>query len=384
MPPRRVQTAPGNRVRRHGRRPGSADGRQNGHTTPRRPCRPRAAPAVSLDCVRSLRARLVVSAALVIAAVVGLSTYLQSRIVARRGRGRGGRCGRRCRPRALRRPRRAHRAAHRRPSWSSLLADYRKAVPAVQSITITAGAPGPTIAVASTDAPPPPRALRLGEQAIAQRGLVTYADGPVGLHFVAVSLERQHRPFGAVIVAVRMDALQRVQRQSRQAALVFASAAILLLAARHRRGRAPAGAPPAARDPRHDGARIRRATSPPARPAGARTRSASVAEGLNAMLERTAGFNDTLRAEVERATAELREANAPVARDRAAAVRRAARAGEQPAAGARRRDGRLRRAPDRHAAQRDVGLRADAARGAAGGLARRPSACARCRSRSRG
>ena len=35
----------------------------------------------------------------------------------------------------------------------------------------------------------------------------------------------------------------------------------------------------------------------------------SVAMGLNAMLERMAGFNDTLRAEVERATGELRETN---------------------------------------------------------------------------
>jgi signal transduction histidine kinase len=35
----------------------------------------------------------------------------------------------------------------------------------------------------------------------------------------------------------------------------------------------------------------------------------AVAEGLNAMLERTAGFNETLRLEVERATRELRKAN---------------------------------------------------------------------------
>ena len=253
----------------------------------------------------SLRARLGVSAALVVAAVVGLSTYLQARIVARAveaealdaaaaiALGVSADLG-------------EHRTAPSTSDLVDLLADYRKAVPAVQSITITAAAPA-TI-VASTETTAPPRALSLGEQAVTRGELVAYADGPIGLHFVAVPLERQHLRYGAVVVAVGMDALRRVQRQSGQAALVFATAVILLLAlgldllARRfvhqplaavlrTMARAAAG-DLAARAPRVRADEI-----------------GAVAEGLNGMLDRMAGFNETLRAEVERATAELRAAN---------------------------------------------------------------------------
>jgi two-component system, NtrC family, sensor kinase len=255
--------------------------------------------------VSSLRARLGVSAALVIAAAVGLSTYLQARIVARAveaesldaaaaiALGVSADLG-------------EHTTAPTTDELVDLLADYRKAVPAVQSITITAAAPAAVIA--TTDATAPPRALALGEQAVARRDLATYADDPVGLHFVAVPLERQRQPYGAVVVAVGMDALGRVQRQGRQAALVFAVVAILLLAlgldflARrfvHRplaavlRTMARAsGGDLAARAPR-----------------GSPDEIGAVAEGLNGMLDRMAGFNETLKGEVERATAELRAAN---------------------------------------------------------------------------
>jgi two-component system NtrC family sensor kinase len=252
-----------------------------------------------------LRARLGVSAALVVAAVVGLSTYLQTHIVARAveaealdaaaaiALGVSADLG-------------EQTATPTAPQLVDLLGDYRKAVPAVQSITVTATSP--SAVVASTDATPPPRAVLLGEQAVSRGGLVTYADGPVGLHFAAVSLERQHERHGAVVVAVGMDALRRVQRQSRQAALLFAAVAILLLAlgldflARrfvHRplaavlstMARASAG-DLAVRTPIVHADEI-----------------GKVAEGLNGMLERLAGFSDTLRAEVDRATAELRTAN---------------------------------------------------------------------------
>ena len=49
---------------------------------------------------------------------------------------------------------------------TGLLGDYRKAVPAVQSITITSASP-PSV-VASTEAVAPPRALPLGERAVLQ------------------------------------------------------------------------------------------------------------------------------------------------------------------------------------------------------------------------
>jgi two-component system, NtrC family, sensor kinase len=255
--------------------------------------------------VRSLRARLGVSAALVVAAVIGLSTYLQARIVARAveaealdaaaaiALGVSADLG-------------EHTTSPSTADLVDLLADYRKAVPAVQSITITAAAPG-TI-VASTDVSAPARTLSLGVQAVALREIVTYADGPVGLHFVAVPLERQHRPHGAVVVAVGMDALRRVQRQSQLAALVFAAVAIVLLAlGLDLLGRRFVHRPLAAilRTMAHASAGDLAARAPQVRA----DEIGAVAEGLNGMLDRMAGFSETLRAEVERATAQLRTAN---------------------------------------------------------------------------
>ena len=175
----------------------------------------------------SLRARLGVSAAVVVAAVIGLSTYLQARIVARAveaealdaaaaiALGVSADLGERT-------------TTPSAAELVDLLADYRKAVPAVHSITITGV--HPTGILASTEPVPPSRALALGERAVAGGDPVTFADGPVGLHFVAVPLERQRRPYGAVCVAVRMEALQRVQGQSQEAALAFAAVTILALA----------------------------------------------------------------------------------------------------------------------------------------------------------
>jgi signal transduction histidine kinase len=254
--------------------------------------------------VSSLRARFGVSAALVVAAVVGLSTYLQANIVSRAveaealdaaaaiALGVSADLG-------------EHSASPTPAVLSELLADYRKAVPAVQSITVTeADGAAPT----STEAPPPPRAAWLGQQALATGELSTYADSPLGQHLVAVPLERQHRRHGAVVVAVGMDALLRVQRQSRQAALLFAAVAVVLIAlaldlVARRFVHRPLGAVLETMSRAASGDLAARA------PRARKDEIGAVAFGLNAMLERTAGFNETLRAEVERATAELRTAN---------------------------------------------------------------------------
>jgi signal transduction histidine kinase len=255
--------------------------------------------------VGSLRARLGVSAALVVAAVVGLSTFLQARIVARAveaeavdaaaaiALGVAADLG-------------EHETVPSTAELVDLLADYRKAVPAVQSITVTAVSPAAV--VASSDAAPPSRALPLGERAVAGGELVTYADGPVGLHFVAVPLERHRQPYGAVVVTVAMDSLQRVQRQSRQAAFLLAAVAIVLLAfgldfLGRRLVHRPLAALMQTMSRASAGDLATRA------PLARRDEIGAVAEGLNGMLERMAGFNETLHAEVERATAELRAAN---------------------------------------------------------------------------
>jgi signal transduction histidine kinase len=255
--------------------------------------------------VRSLRARLGVSAALVVAAVVGFSTFLQARIVSKAveaealdaaaaiALGVSADLG-------------EHAATPTASELGDLLADYRKAVPAVQSITVTAASP-PGV-VASTEVDAPARALELGERAARAGELVTYADGPVGLHFVAVPLERQPHPHGAVVVAVGMEALGRVQSQSRQAALVFAAVAIVLIVVgldlvSRRFVHQPLASVLGTMSRAAAGELSARAPRVRADEIGA------VAEGLNGMLDRIAGFKQTLQAEVERATADLRAAN---------------------------------------------------------------------------
>jgi two-component system NtrC family sensor kinase len=246
-----------------------------------------------------------VSAALVVAAVVGLSTYLQARIVARAVEAEA-LDGAAAIALGVSADLGEHASTPSTADLVDLLADYRKAVPAVQSITVTAAAPATILA--STDVSAPARTLSLGVQAVVRRELVTYADGPVGLHFVAVPLERRHQPYGAVVVAVGMDALRRVQRQSRLAALVFAAVAIVILAlGLDFLGRRLVHRPLAAV--------LRTMTRASAGDLAVRAphvRSdeiGAVAEGLNGMLDRMAGFNERLQAEVERATAQLRAAN---------------------------------------------------------------------------
>ena len=268
---------------------------------------PRQAPSGIVGGVSSLRARLGISAALVVAVVVSLSTYMQSRIVSRAveaealdaaeavALGVAADLG-------------EHTTAPTAATLVELLADYRKAVPAVHSLTVAAGAPGAASVLASTEAAPPARVVDLADEAAARRELVTFADGPLGLHFAAVALPGRANPPGAVVVAVRMDALLRVRRQSRQAAVVFGSAAILLLAVgldvvARRLVHRPLGAVLAT---------MSRASTGDLRARAPRARAdeiGAVAEKLNAMLDRMEGFNDTLRAEVEKATADLRSAN---------------------------------------------------------------------------
>jgi len=255
--------------------------------------------------VSSLRARLGVSTALVIAAVVGLSTYLQARIVAKAveaeeldaaaaiALGVSADLG-------------EHLQAPTTAELVDLLADYRKAVPAVRSITVTAIAP-PSV-VAGTDTAVPNAALGLGARAVAQAEPVSFADGQMGLHLVAVPLERQRQRYGAVVVAVGMDALRRVQDQSRQAAFLFAAVAIVLLVVgldrlTRRFVHAPLGAVLGTMARASAGDLAARA------PRVRRDEIGAVAEGLNGLLERMGGFNETLRSEVARATEELRASN---------------------------------------------------------------------------
>ncbi len=253
----------------------------------------------------SLRSRLGLSAALVVAAVVSLTTFVLMRLVghtletealdAAAAIALGVSADLADQPEA--------------PSTAELdelLTDYRKAVPAVRSITVVI--PNDDGLLVSTELPPPARAAQLGRLALAQAGPISFADGPVGLHFAAVPLVRQHRRIGAVVVAVGMDALRRVQSQAgRAAAVVGVSAVIALVLGLDLVSRRLVYGP------------LRQLLETMYRAAsgdlGTRVEDVrgdelgALATGLNTLLERTAGFNDTLRAEVEHATAGLRAAN---------------------------------------------------------------------------
>ena len=101
-----------------------------------------------------------------VAAVVGFSTYLQARIVSKAveaealdaaaaiALGVSADLG-------------EHAATPTAAELGDLLADYRKAVPAVQSITVTSAAP--PLVVASTEGNAPTRAIALGQRAVGGR-----------------------------------------------------------------------------------------------------------------------------------------------------------------------------------------------------------------------
>jgi len=105
-----------------------------------------------------------------------------------------------------------------------------------------------------------------------------------------------------------MDALRRVQDQSRQAAFLFAAVAIVLLVIgldrlTRRFVHEPLGA--VLGTMAHASAGDLAARAPRVR----QDEIGAVAEGLNGLLERMGGFNETLRSEVARATGELRSSN---------------------------------------------------------------------------
>ena len=255
----------------------------------------------------SLRARLGLSVALVVAAVVGVATLLENRIVvsvveteamdaaAATALGIAGELS-------------------ERPGFPSdadldaMLFDFTRAVPALRSLTVTReGEPSGPVVVTTDDAPLP-EAVAQAHRAFLQGKLVSSGLGSSALHFVAIPLEHERRPWGAVVVAVSLEPAFRARKQTERTAAVFAIVAILalVLALDHLARRLvlrPLGA-------------IRtvmvRASAGDleARVAPARgDEIGAVGSGLNLMLDRLSDFNTALRQEVERATQELRETN---------------------------------------------------------------------------
>ena len=161
---------------------------------------------------------------------------------------------------------------------------------------------------ASTDPRPPDGVRRLSREAIGRRDTVVSDPVPGALRLVAVPLERDHQAYGAVVVSVSTEAVERVRGQTRTTALVFAPLATLLLTAfidvlARRLVHRPVEA--ILRTMSVASAGDLRVRAPEDR----HDELGAVASGLNAMLGRVADFNAALQQEVDRATEQLRERN---------------------------------------------------------------------------
>jgi len=96
----------------------------------------------------------------------------------------------------------------------SMLEQFRQAVPTLRAVTVVRATADGTTVDSSTEARPRAEVGPLAGEAIARRELVVSPElqGPERL--VAVPLEREGRPFGAVVVSLSMEAVQRVRRDS--------------------------------------------------------------------------------------------------------------------------------------------------------------------------
>jgi two-component system NtrC family sensor kinase len=255
----------------------------------------------------SLRARLGLSVALVVAAVVGVATWLENRIVvgaveteamdaaAATALGIAGELSERG-------------TFPAEADLDAMLFDFTRAEPALRSLTVTRdGDPGGA-AVVTTDDDPSPEAVAQAQRAFRERRLVSSGLGSSTLHFVAVPLEHEHLTWGALVVAVSLEPAFRVRRQTERTAAAFGIVATvaLVLALDHLARRLvlrPLGVIRTVMVRASAGDLEARVT-----PAGT-DEIGAVGSGLNRMLDRLSDFSTALRQEVDRATQELRETN---------------------------------------------------------------------------
>jgi signal transduction histidine kinase len=257
----------------------------------------------------SLRARLGLAAAAVVAGVVGVTAALENRIVggaveaeameaaAATATGVAGEL--------------AERGAFPDDeSLDAMLSEFTRAEPALESLTITrAGAEG--VLVTTADAPPA-EALALAARATREGARVASAAGAGPLHYVAVPLAGTRLAGGAVVVGVSLEPARRVRARSQRIAAVFAAVAIVALVVgldllARRLVLRPLGALRSVMSRASAGELDARVTPERADEIGA------VGAGLNDMLERLSDFNAALREEVARRTAELQAVNVRLA-----------------------------------------------------------------------
>ena len=190
----------------------------------------------------------------------------------------------------------------------ALLADFTQAVPSLRALTVARITGQLHVVEASTDPHPPAGYERLVREAVATRELVVSSERAGSTRLVAVPLERDSRPYGAVVATLSMETVERLRREARTAALVFGASAILVLIVLlelliHRFVHQPFRSIREAMDRASGGDLQARAR------AHRNDEIGVVAAGLNAMLERVSDFNAALQRAVQRSTSELRERN---------------------------------------------------------------------------
>ena len=179
---------------------------------------------------------------------------------------------------------------------------------------------------------------------------------------VAIPAMRADRVLGAVVLTFSVNSVVELHRSGRLVVLWFVPAAIVVLTLMvdllirrfiHK---------PIAGDARDDAARAGRRPAP-ARRSMRGDEIGAVAEGLNEMLAQMENFNAALQTRGRTRRPRNCAPERGAGRELPAGVRPARGACARRADGGGRADGGHRGAPDRHAAQSDLGLRPDADRG---------------------
>jgi two-component system, NtrC family, sensor kinase len=259
---------------------------------------------------RSLRARLLVLVALVVAVVIGIEAYIQTNLFARNLERDLLEMGR-------------HTAqsvaddieVRMNPSdtaaLSAQLHDLIEASPAIRSISVVTAPGGAPDVLASTSSEMRPAALEAGRLAMEQ-GMLRWDGAPGPIRTVALPVSRDGQPFGAVVVSLSLFSAQRLAASGFRATLWFALAATALLTLlvdrlARRLVYLPIAAIRSTMQRAAEGDLAARA------PVERQDELGAVAAGLNDMLREMEGFQVALRQRVAEATDALRQRNAELA-----------------------------------------------------------------------
>lgn len=254
----------------------------------------------------SLRTRLALLLALAIVLVVGVTTYLQSRLFERTVEQELADATRLV-ALAVADDLELREGPFTAAELEASLRQFVETLPELGSITVVTLDAGKPVVYASTATTPSASALSAGEGAIAKRDLV-WSSTSTPVRVLAVPLMRQGTPFGAVSVTVSFDALFRLRNTGRVIAAWSMLVAIVSLFVLielltrwfiHR----PI-------DAIRDTVRAVASGALGARaPVLRRDEIGAVATGLNHMLDELAGLHGSLQTRVDHATAELRQRN---------------------------------------------------------------------------